>query len=379
MNPGRTLATRLTITYTALTAVIGALLLAGTLALAWWQLPDEVMEAVPAVSADDPNPPPPPIDPEVIEVRADATTALLLAGLAGLVVFVALAAVLGRIMAVRALRPVHLITETARRAAEQDLAVRIGLDGPSDEVKRLADTFDHMLVRLESSFTSQSRFIANAAHELRTPVATARTLAEVAQARPGASPDALRLAGKVLENTARQEALLTGLLALAQNTETLRDKQQPVDLARLTGDVLDSRAAGGLAVRAERAPAVVPGDPVLLGQLVRNLVDNACLHNVPGGWIELRTGTAGGRTSLTVANSGAVIEPADESLLFEPFRRLHLDRVQRPRGSGLGLSVVRAVAEAHGGTAVAHPLDGGGLRVEVDLPAAPARTPELVA
>jgi signal transduction histidine kinase len=282
---------------------------------------------------------------------------------------------LGWLVAGRALRPLASITATARRLEGSTLHERINLQGPQDELKELADTFDQMLGRLDAAFETQRRFVANASHELRTPLAIARTEVDVALADPASGPAELRaMAERVLEANQRSEQLIEGLLTLARSERRLA-AEEPLDLAMAAADALSVAAAEvqrlGLRVRRVLGAAPVAGDRVLLERLVANLVENAVRHNHPGGWVEVDTGRAGPLAVVRVANGGPPILPAQVAALFEPFRRLAPDRTASARGAGLGLSIVHSVATAHGGTAEATALAGGGLEVRVQLPVAP--------
>jgi signal transduction histidine kinase len=192
-------------------------------------------------------------------------------------------------------------------------------------------------------------------------------MAEVALTRPGASPDACQLAESVLSVNARHERLIDGLLTLAQSEHEVTERV-PVDLRAIAEHVLAVTDTQGLTrVPRELASAPVFGDPVLLERLTQNLVDNAIRHNRPGGWLSVTTGVEGGWAVLTVSNSGRPVAPYELETVFQPFRRLNGDRVGSDRGFGLGLSIVRAVARAHGGDAVAAPGADGGLTVTVRL------------
>jgi signal transduction histidine kinase len=281
---------------------------------------------------------------------------------------------LGWLVAGRVLRPLQAITATARRLEGSTLHERINLEGPEDELKELADTFDQMLARLDTAFETQRRFVANASHELRTPLAIARTEVDVALADPDASPAELRaMAERVREASERSERLIEGLLTLARSERQLRARE-PVDLSLAAAEALSvARPEAerlGLRVSSVLGGAPVAGDRALLERLVANLVENAVRHNVAGGWLEVDTGLAGGRAAARVANGGRPIQPGQVAGLFEPFRRLGGDRTGSDRGAGLGLSIVRSVAAAHGGAACARALPGGGLEVTVELPAA---------
>jgi signal transduction histidine kinase len=278
---------------------------------------------------------------------------------------------LGWLVAGRVLRPLAAITATARRLEGSTLHERLNFQGPQDELKELADTFDQMLGRLDAAFETQRRFVANASHELRTPLAIARTEVDVALADPDTAPDELRaMAGRVLEANQRSERLIEGLLTLARSERQLRARE-PVDLAVAAADALAVAAPEverlGLRVSRMLGAAPVAGDRALLERLVANLVENAVRHNRPGGWVEVDTGRAGPLAVVRVANGGPPIPPDQVATLFEPFRRLEADRTGSDRGAGLGLSIVRSVATAHGGRATASALEDGGLEVTVEL------------
>ncbi|MEV0407834.1 HAMP domain-containing sensor histidine kinase [Actinoallomurus sp. NPDC050550] len=279
---------------------------------------------------------------------------------------------LGWIFAGRALRPIHKITETARRVAHsRNLTERIAYAGPRDDVKELADTFDTMLERLARAFEGQRRFVDNASHELRTPLAINRTLIDVAVRRPDASADVKRLGESLLVVGDRHERLIEGLLTLAGSENTVVDTA-PLDLADVAGHVLDQAKTElegrGLTVHRALGRAPTEGDPVLVERLVQNLVENAIRYNVDGGEVRLATRRHEGGAELVVANTGPVIPAYEVETLFEPFRRLRSDRVRSDRGTGLGLSIVRAIATAHRGAVTADPRAGGGLAVTVRLP-----------
>ncbi|MEW2355479.1 HAMP domain-containing sensor histidine kinase [Spirillospora sp. NPDC029432] len=314
------------------------------------------------------------------QLREAATTSLITQGAIALVVVGGAATGLGWLIAGQMLAPLHRVTDTARRiaaapAADRGLHERIALAGPHDEVKELADTFDTMLERLDRSFDGQRRFVANASHELRTPLTVGRALVEMAMHRPTASPDVKQLGENLLQINVRHERLITGLLLLAGSETEITDPA-PVDLADIVGHVAaqTSLEAGraGVTVRATAGEAPTTGDAMLLERLVQNLVENGIRHNTgEGGWVEVTSGTRGGLVELRVANSGPPVAPYEVPSLFEPFRRLGPDRVITAKGAGLGLSIVRSVARAHGGEVTAHPRPEGGLTVTVTLPTVP--------
>ena len=204
-----------------------------------------------------------------------------------------LSVALGWVAAGRALRPLRTITAAVRDISATSLDRRLSLDGPSDELKELGDTFDDLLGRLEASFASQRQFVANASHELRTPLAWQRTLVQVALADPDADAESLRAAHeRVLASGAQQERIIEALLTLTRGQAGL-DRREPFDLATLAGRVLHARQSQArdlqLAIQADLAPAPAAGDPRLAERLIANLADNALRHNAPGGHVEVVT------------------------------------------------------------------------------------------
>ena len=309
-----------------------------------------------------------------------ATTSLITQGSIALAVVGGAAVGFGWLIAGRTLAPLRLVTDTARRiaaapVAHRGLHERIALVGPDDEVKDLADTFDAMVERLDRSFAGQRRFVANASHELRTPLTLSRAMVELAMHRPAASDDVVRLGGDLLEINARHERLITGLLLLASSENEIVE-QAPVDLAdvveHVTADTSREADDTGVVVHTDAGETVVSGDALLLERLVQNLVENGIRHNVPdGGWVRVTTQMrSDGKVQLEVTNTGPDVPPYDIAMLFEPFRRLDNERLATAKGAGLGLSIVRSVAQAHRGDVAAEPRDGGGLVVTVVLPAA---------
>lgn len=323
-----------------------------------------------------------PLAPEIAEeIKANLidgiATQVTRFSVLALVVVGVLAVGLGYVVAGRALSPLHKITRTARRLSERSLHERIGLSGPDDEIRELADTFDAMLERLDRAFDGQRRFVANASHELRTPLAINRTLLEVTLADPEASADLKTIGRTLLEINSRHERLIDGLLFLAKsdrelNVRALVDLGEVSEtvLSQLSGDIEDS----GLRIRTDLREAPVTGDPVLLERLVGNLVENALRYNVADGEITVRSGINEGAPAIQVENSGPVIPVYEIEGLFEPFRRGSGDRVRSKKSAGLGLSIVRSVVRAHQGAVTAWPRTGGGLVVTVRFPVSGRRT-----
>jgi len=308
-----------------------------------------------------------------VNSRDQTLSHLLVFSLVGLGVVTAVSGCLGWLMAGRALRPVSQITAAARRASEQHLGERLALQGPQDELKELADTFDQMLERLDAAFATQRRFVADASHELRTPLTVMRTAIEVTMAKPARTPEQLEtMAAKVAQSASQAEALFEALLTLATSDQPLASVEQ-VDLATAAEDAIEAAAPGirrlGLQVDAALEPAPTTGNRLLLERMIGNLVDNAVRHNNHGGWVRVHAGTSDGRARFTIANSGPIVPDALLPSLFEPFRRV-AERTGAGDGAGLGLAIVRSIGTAHAADVDARSMPAGGLLVTVTLPSA---------
>jgi signal transduction histidine kinase len=342
-----TVRARLTLLYTLLFGASAAVLLG----LSAWLVRNHVERTLPPPFAD--------------QAMSELNAQYLLAFAGTLVIAVAL----GWLVAGRALAPLRRITSLAQRVTQERMDERIGLEGPADELRELADTVDGMLDRLASAFDGQRRFVANASHELRTPLTVIRAEVEVALADPDADAGDLRQMGEaVLEATDRTQALLESLMVLARSQQAL-PRREPVDLAAAARTAAahsgGEAAARGVAVRLDVEDAPLEGDRPLVERLVANLVENGIRYNEPGGLVQVtvRPGL------LRVENTGPLIRPEDVRRLAEPFERLHRDTTGT--GAGLGLSIVRAVADAHEARLALLPRAGGGLVAEVEFPSDP--------
>jgi signal transduction histidine kinase len=360
---------RLTVVCTMLAALVSVLLL-------WlgWLLVGGVAGAVPAL--------PPnttiqvrgqPVPAEALgRALADAARAdVLHTGLIAFPLVVTAAAVVSYVAVGRVLRPLRQVTGTVRRLSAESLGERVGLAGAHGEVTELAESFDAMLDRLSAAFEMQRRFVANASHELRTPLAVMRTEVDVTLADRSADVAELRRMAEVVRGaTYRADAVVQGLLLLARTEAGVAGPRVAVDLAEMVRPALGAVRAEAderrLRVRLRCEPAPTSGDAALLERVVGNLVENAVRHNVERGWLDVCTGSSPDAVILRVASSGPPVSPEQVESLFEPFRR----GVARTGGggSGLGLSIVRAVVAAHRGTVAAEPVPGGGLAVTVRLP-----------
>jgi signal transduction histidine kinase len=287
---------------------------------------------------------------------------------AALAIMALISILLGWLLAGRALGPLRTMTSRARRITEENLHERLSIDTQEDEVGELANTFDGVLARLQRAFAAQRRFVANASHELRTPVTLERALLEVVLSDPDADAQDLRHAcERVLASTQQQQRMIEALLALARS-QGGTDVDTPVNLADLAQDAITLREQrlDGITLATDLHPAPITGDPALLERLIANLIDNAITHNLAqDAWITVETGNEGPGSWLRVSNSGPEVPEGMLSEIFEPFRRMDGERTATATGLGLGLSIVQAIAEVHGAAVGVRPVDGGGLQVDV--------------
>lgn len=381
---------RLTIVYAAVSVASASVLLAGIYVLVSLQQRRTLVagaEAVDPLLFGSAVPIPPPSEGDVtirraiISAREEAVDGmlhnLLVWSALGLLATAVVSVLVGWFVAGRALAPVHTITSRARRISADSLGERLRVDGPQDELREMADTFDELLDRVQLTVESERRLVATMSHELRTPLANQRTTLDVALADPDADAAALRRAGEIaLHQVERAQRTVDALLTLARvQAGATPAEAGPVRLDELVRSaVAESRAADpGLAWQAELEPATVAGDADLLGRAVDNLLRNAVGHNLPTAapgesrWVAVRLDVEPAGVVLTVENSGPVLDPAGVADLVLPFRRGTTDRTASARGAGLGLSIVQSVAEHHGAALRLSARPGGGLRAELTL------------
>ena len=276
-------------------------------------------------------------------------------------------------LAGRMLAPLGRITRATRLPANGSLSHRIALEGRQDEFREFADSFDTMLARLEAQVAEQQRFAANASHELRTPLATTQTLLEVARSDPERNPG--ELIDRLYAVNARAIDLTEALLLLSRADQRAFTRE-PVDLSLIAEEAAETLLplAEQREVRIEAGGdiALASGSPALLLQLCTNLIHNAIVHNRPReGKVWVTTGVQPAEVTLTVENTGQPLSPQRVSTLTEPFQRGNARLRTGHAGVGLGLAIARSITQAHDGTLTLAPRADGGLRVTVQLPAAP--------
>ena len=353
--PGLSLRLKLTLSYAGFLLFAGALMFAAIWVFLF--VPDTAIRAlgrfVPNLMRDP-------------FLRAAAVLAFLLVfGLLG-----------GWLLAGRMLAPLARITDATRRAATGSLSHRIRLPGSSDEFRELADAFDAMLARLEAHVAEQRRFAANASHELRTPLATTRALLDVARDDP--HRDTGELIDRLHAVNARAIDLTEALLLLSR-AEQRSFTRARVDLSLIAEEAAETllplAEERGLTIETAGDMAPTIGSHALLLQLGTNLVHNAIVHNLPEqGTVWVTTNAHPRRVMLTVENTGEQLTPQFVATLVEPFLRGGERIATDHAGAGLGLAIVKSIAQAHDGTLTLTPRAAGGLRVAVQLPAAPPHT-----
>jgi two-component system sensor histidine kinase VanS len=337
----------------------GVLLLAAVWAFLLRYVPDRAL----MVSADTSMGGVFPVRSRLLEVFAPKAVAvlaiLLVVGLGG-----------GWVLAGRMLAPLNRITDATRLAATGSLSQRIRLPGRKDEFRELADAFDTMLARLEAHVAEQRRFAANASHELRTPLAVSKALLDVARSDP--AHDADEVIDRLHVVNSRAIDLTEALLVLSRADQRSFTPER-VDLSLLAEEATETflplAEERGVAIDTSGDIAATVGSPALLLQLTTNLVQNAIVHNLSDqGTVWVRTSVRPATVVLTVENTGEQLDPRLVSTLTEPFRRgaerVHTDHA----GVGLGLTIVRTIAQAHDGTLTLAPREAGGIRITVELP-----------
>jgi signal transduction histidine kinase len=379
--PRRTVRLRLTALYGGLFLASGAGLLAivitSVLARGWPPPPDTSVGIAKGTNA---------AQAHQIRARAAAQAAhaahqhsaavqqLLASSAIALAVMTLVSVALGWVVAGRVLRPLRAMTAATRHISEDNLAERLALAGPADELKDLADTIDGLLARLQAAFDAQRQFVANASHELRTPLTLTRTLLQTVLTDPHPTVTSFRdTCEEVLEAGTQQERMIEALLTLARSQRGL-DHRDLVDLAVITSDVLNAcqpdAAQRGICISADVSTAPVLGDQRLLQRMVANLIDNAVRHNINGGRIHLHVTGSGSQAALSIANTGPVVPAGQIARLLQPFQRLATGRQCAGDGAGLGLSIATAIAEAHNATLTVTPGPCGGLDIQVGFPSA---------
>jgi hypothetical protein len=366
--PRRTIRVRLAALVFAVFLASGAALLAVTVAV--WQGRTGGTTHAPAGSLLHPA-------IGVTQHSADRHQLLIASGIA-LAIMAGASLTVGWLVAERFLRPLRTITATTREISATNLHQRLNLAGPDDELKELGDTFDELLARLERSFEFERQFVANASHELRTPLATMRASLDVAMSKPGpVPPQIVTLADRLRREFDRVDRLLESFLTLAHAQHGPAADESTLSLADLASTAIERRS-GAISLmkltvdQDESSQAWVIGSETLLSQMVENVIDNAINHNQLDGWLRVQTAVEGPVARIIVENGGPVLAQQEVEQFVQPFRRLGAQRTGSEEGSGLGLSIVSSIAEAHDGTVDLQALRDGGLRVVIALPLAVA-------
>ena len=280
---------------------------------------------------------------------------------------------LGWVIAGRVLAPLRTITTTTREISEANLHERLRIGGPPDELRQLADTIDQLLARLEASFDAQRLFVANASHELRTPLALMRTTLDVAVAKPGGVPPQLKtLDAKLRIDLNQADRLMESFLLLARAQHGELGDESSVALDQMISTALAGRtepiSANELEVHTTLSPVLVAGSETLLARMIENVIENAVRHNQRRGRIDIACELDGGQARLLIQNTGPALDEHAVAQLAQPFRRLAPQRTGSENGHGLGLSIVAAIAAAHGGNLRLRARPQGGLQVAITLP-----------
>jgi hypothetical protein len=371
LRPRPSVRWRLTLLYTLIFLICGA----GLLAITYWLFANFAY-----------SPPKQPFNPVMVQVeeamsvqRATGLHRLQIYSGIALAIMAMVSVALGWLVAGRVLAPLRTITASTDRISDTNLHERLGMSGPRDELRLLADTIDRLLARLEAAFDAQQRFVANASHELRTPLAMMRTTLDVAVAKPGGVPAQTRELGAELRlDLDHADRLLESFLTLARAQNGELDEPNQVALGPLIrsalGDRAEEIAAKELTVETDLDAVEVAGSPTLLRRMIENVIENAVRHTQPGGLVEVALASPDGPWArVVISSSGPLLDSGAVADLAKPFKRLSQDRTGSQDGHGLGLSIVAAVAAAHGGQLYLHAREEGGLRVQITVPAATVR------
>ncbi|MFD4635783.1 sensor histidine kinase [Lentzea sp. NPDC058436] len=350
--PGLSARLKLTLSYAGIVVVAGVVLLA----VAWWYLLRFVPDNDQGLLFTSPN--------RYLLSRIFGRAAAI--ALAGLVAFGLIG---GWLLAGRMLSPLDRIADAARLAAQGSLSHRIRLPGKADEFRELSDVFDTMLEKLESHVAEQRRFAANASHELRTPLAISQSLLDVARQDPS------RINAELIDRlhvASRRAIDLTEALLLLSRGERGTFTREPVDLSLVAEEAAETllplAEKRGITLGVTGSATTTNGSPELLLRMVTNLVQNALVHNVPGGTVTVHTEPQHQACVVRVENTGRELPPDLVPTLTEPFQRGERLRSDDHAGVGLGLAIVHSVVRAHEGALDIAARPGGGLRVTIRLP-----------
>jgi signal transduction histidine kinase len=361
----KTIGFKLTLWYVLFFFLIGALLIVG------FNLTMEIAQSnIPPRFTGDPRPP--------VEIAQNVGESygdyLIMYSWISFGVLLLLCAIGGYLLSKRMLKPIDNVAALATRISTSNLKERINYQGPDDEMKRLADTFDNMLNRLEEAFNSQNQFIQDASHELKTPIAVARTNIEVIEMDENPPPEDYRKLVEVLKmNTERMNQLSEKLLLLSKNQQQIAE-YSIINVNSLIGDILkeiDAYARNKNIELVFNAPAeelLIEGDYFAIKQAFTNLIDNAIKYNRPCGCVRISTHKDGQNVVIVVEDNGIGISEEDQKHIFDRFFRVDKSRSRAQGGTGLGLAIVKEIIESHKGTVSVKSEPGAGSVFTITLP-----------
>lgn len=305
------------------------------------------------------------VNESLVRYRSEVLTTLIYQSGIALLVALSLSVLLGWIVAGRVLRPLREMTTAARELSQTDLSLRLPVPHPRDEIRTLAETFNGMLSRIESAFAHERRMVADLSHEIRTPLANQRVAIEVTLSDPDATAEELRETLAVVAGETRRSQLVSErILHLAQAQGTDPSQDEVVEFSEIVQSALEECSADAGAVEARLVPVLIRADGVLVRRMVDNLLDNAVSHGTGRVFVDLSR--EDDRAVLRIDNDGPPLTAAEVGEFTKPFHRSRAAR--KARGVGLGLAIVSAIVQRHGGELELSARAAGGLSVSISIP-----------
>jgi len=302
-----------------------------------------------------------------------ATSTLRNYSIIGVLIIIVVGAIVGYFLSGRMLKPIDKVTSVARRSSYSNLKERLSYNGPDDEIKRLADTFDNMLNRLDDAVESQKQFVQDASHELRTPIATALTNIEVLEMNSEATIADYNELTRVLKLSLDRMNNISNSLQLLSDGGFILQRGK-INISEIISEVvteaeIEARRQGIiLNCKPSAAEVAIPGDAFQIKQVIFNLVDNAVTYNSPGGSVDITVSIENRLVIIKVADTGIGIAAEDLPRVFGRFYRVDKSRSRQRGGSGLGLAIVKKIVEEHGGMVSVESIPGQGSTFRIQLP-----------